>query len=81
MIKNKWQDILRYVVLVIAAALSLFPIYWMIASATNTSTDVIRGKLTFGLNLLQNYQDLIQAQNLKFAMFNSARNAALLTVL
>ena len=81
MIKNKWQNILRYVVLMIAAVFSLFPIYWMIASATNTSTDVIRGKLTFGFNLLQNYQDLIQAQNLKLAMFNSARNAVLLTVL
>ncbi|RRD93805.1 carbohydrate ABC transporter permease [Clostridiales bacterium COT073_COT-073] len=78
---TKLKNAMRYLVLLIAAFFSLFPLYWMIVSATNTSTDVIRGKLTFGTNLFQNYQDLIAVQNLKMAMINSARNAILLTLL
>ena len=38
------------------AFISVFPFYWMIVSATNTSQEVAMGKMTFGTNLLENYK-------------------------
>ena len=35
-----------YLLLSIAAFVSVFPFYWMIVGATNTSIDIVRGKAT-----------------------------------
>ncbi len=74
------RNFLSYAFLVIASVLSLFPIYWMVVSATNTSTDVIKGKLTIGSNLVENFSSLVDVSNLSQAMINSARNAIILTI-
>ncbi len=52
----------------------------MAVSATNTSVDVIRGKLSFGGHLAENFKVLLSVSNLKGAMVNSTKNAVLLTV-
>lgn len=79
--KRKVFSFLRYLFLTIVSLLSVFPIYWMAISATNTSTDVIRGTLLPGANLAQNFQTLTTMQNVKSAMVNSFVNATLLTLL
>ena len=33
-----------YVVLTVIALISMFPFYWMVVGATNTSTDIINGR-------------------------------------
>ena len=47
-----------YIFLVICSFISVFPLYWMISAATNTSLDVARGKITFGNQLLVNFANL-----------------------
>lgn len=42
----------------VVAFLSVFPFYWMIVGATNRSSDIILGKLTFGSYLFQNVASL-----------------------
>ena len=60
-----------YIFLIIVSFLSVFPLYWMLTAATNTTVEVARGKIWFGTNLLVNYQNLIKQQDLWRAMGNS----------
>lgn len=76
---KKVNTFLMYAVLTTAALLSVFPLYWMVVSATNPSVDVIRGRLLPGSYIIENYRLLIGQQNLMRALSNSIRNATLLT--
>lgn len=42
---TKSKKILAHAVLILASFLSVFPLYYMLCGATNTSIDVVRGKL------------------------------------
>ena len=70
-----------YIFLIIVSFISVFPFYWMITAATNTSVEVARGKITFGLNALQNYKNLIAAQDLWRSLGNSFFYAIVQTVI
>lgn len=78
---NKCKKIAQYVFLTIVSLLSVFPIYYMVCGATNKSTDVIAGKLVPGTYLLENFKKLTANQNLSMALWNSFRNAVVLTLL
>ena len=52
----------------------------MLCGATNTSVDVVRGRLIPGSYLFENFKTLIDMQNLGLAMFNSFRNAIVITI-
>lgn len=60
-----------YIFLAIVSFFSVFPFYWMISAATNTSFDVASGRILPGGYLGQNFQNLISGQNLWGAMGNS----------
>ena len=77
---TKKQKILVYTFLVIISLLSIFPIYWMACAATNTSVDIMRGKLIPGGYLIENFKSLIGNQDLGRAFVNSVRNSVLLTL-
>ena len=79
--KVKLTNIAVYAFLIIASLISVFPLYWMAVSATNSSIDVVRGTLLPGNYLLNNWNMLIATQNVSGAFFNTFRNATLLTVL
>ena len=70
-----------YLILSIASIVSVFPLYYMFCASTNKSVDVIAGKLIPGTYLIENYKALIANQNLVLALWNSFRNATVLTVL
>ena len=53
-----------YIFLAIVSFISVFPFYWMISAATNTSFDVAQGRTLPGGNLAVNFQNLIGGQNL-----------------
>ena len=78
---TKVKTTIAYIILIIASFLSAFPLYYMICGATNSSIDIVRGKLFPGIYLMENYQSLIANQNLGLALWNSFRNATVLTVL
>ena len=50
-----------YIFLIICSLISVFPLYWMIAAATNTSLNVARGSIAFGNQLLINFEHLKNA--------------------
>lgn len=60
-----------YIFLIIWSFISVFPFYWMISAATNTTVDVARGKIWFGTYAAENFANLIRSQNLWGAMGNS----------
>ncbi|MBO5070892.1 MAG: carbohydrate ABC transporter permease [Roseburia sp.] len=52
----------------------------MISGATNSSIDIVRGRMVPGTYLVENFKALIANQNLGLAMANSFRNAVLMTL-
>lgn len=70
-----------YIFLIIWSFISVFPFYWMISAATNESIDVARGRIIPGTHALQNFQNLIQGNDLWGAMGNSLLYAVVQTLL
>ena len=77
---TKTKKIIAYTVLILASLLSAFPLYYMICGATNASIDVVRGHLFPGTYMIENFKTLIGMQDLGRAMFNSFRNATVITL-
>lgn len=69
-----------YIFLAIVSFLSVFPFYWMISAATNTTVEVARGKLTIGTHALENFQKLVAGQDLWGSMGNSFLYAGVQTI-
>lgn len=78
---SKSKKFWSYLFLIIMTIISVFPLYWMISAATNTSVDVTRGRLIPGLALFQNISKLTANYNVGAAMWNSFRYAITLTAL
>ena len=60
-----------YIFLSIVSFISVFPLYWMITAATNTTVEVARGKIWFGTNLVENFNNLVKQQDLWRSLGNS----------
>lgn len=69
-----------YIFLTIVSLISVFPLYWMITAATNTSVEVARGKITFDTHAIENFQKLIAQQDLWGALGNSFLYAGVQTI-
>lgn len=76
---TKTKKVISYIILILASFLSAFPLYYMLCGATNTSIDAVRGRLIPGGYLVENFKTLVGMQDLKLAMFNSFRNAIIIT--
>lgn len=71
---------IKYLFLLVAAFLSVFPLLWMLISATNRSVDVLTGTLLPGTYLMENLKTLLTNTNLMQALWNSLRNASVATI-
>ncbi len=71
----------RYIFLILASMISVFPIVWMAISATNTSVDVVSGRMLPGTYLVQNFKNLLANQDVAGAMTNSFQYSIVLTLL
>jgi lactose/L-arabinose transport system permease protein len=71
----------RYVFLTVFAIFSIFPLYFMAVSATNSSRDVLDSRLLPGDQLFENFAKPIGVQDLGSAMWNSFSVAVGTTVL
>lgn len=67
------KKVLVYAFLIIASIMSVFPFYWMIVGMTNTSVDVIKGKMTFGNQMANNIKTLFTTFNLPRILGNSIK--------
>lgn len=79
--KRKLKKAGTHIILIIASIVSVFPLYWMIAAATNNSTDVLGGKLSLGLNFFNNLTKLTSMQNVGRAFGNSLLFSTILSLL
>ncbi len=70
-----------YIFLSIVSLISVFPLYWMITAATNTTVEVARGKIWFGTNAAVNFQNLLRQQDLWRSLGNSFFYAIVQTIL
>lgn len=78
---SRGKKIFQYVFLSIVSLLSVFPLYYMFCGATNRSTDVVAGRMLPGGYITQNMKALLENQDLARALWNSFRNAVILTLL
>jgi lactose/L-arabinose transport system permease protein len=72
---------LVYLLLSIAAFVSVFPFFWMIVGTTNTSADIIRGKASFGSAFFDNAATFFTQVDALRVFWNSAVIAIVGTVL
>ena len=77
---RKLSNILRYGLLSLVAFVSIFPFIWMLIGATNTSADIIKGKTSFGGQLMTNIITLSEAVDLPLVLWNSAKIAGISVV-
>ena len=61
-----------YLVLSIAAFVSVFPFYWMVVGSTNTSPEIAHGKATFGGYLIDNLVAFFTTVDVPRMFWNSA---------
>jgi lactose/L-arabinose transport system permease protein len=81
---NFWGLVRRsivYLLLSIAAFISVFPFFWMIVGTTNTSADIIKGKASFGGAFMQNATTFFTQVDALRVFWNSAFIAVVGTVL
>ena len=70
-----------YIFLTIFALFSVFPLFWMLTAATNTTLEVAQGKLWFGTYAMENFRNLISSTSLWGSMRNSFVYATVQTIL
>ena len=70
----------QYIFLSIAAILSVFPFAWIVIGTTNLSKDITMGKLTFGNQLVTNFNNLIQTGNVLLCLKNSVILTVIITL-
>ena len=70
-----------YIFLIIVSFISVFPFYWMISAATNTSFDVAQGRIIPGSAALENFNNLISSQDLWGSLGNSFLYALVQTLI
>ena len=78
---TKLRGLPKYLFLTVFAVFSIFPLYFMAVSATNSSADVLDSRLIPGTALFDNFSKLVAAQNIGSAMWNSLSVAVGTTVL
>lgn len=79
MMKGRILKGFKYLFLILAAIISIFPLYWMAISATNKSVDIIGGAILPGRYLIENINALLNTTVLERAMLNSFRNTIIAT--
>ena len=81
MTKTQARKLPGYIFLSLTALASVFPLYFMVVSATNTSRDVLNSRLLPGTALFENFSNLVAQQDVASAMWYSSLNAVGTTVL
>lgn len=75
------RSALVYGLLSLAAFISIFPFFWMLVGTTNTSADIIKGKVSVGGALLENLTNLFAQIDMLRVFWNSAFLAVVGTIL
>lgn len=76
-----FKNILLHLFLLTAVLISVFPFYWMLSGATNSSVDITGGNMWFGKNLKENWAQLQGAANVFLVCWNTIKTTLLYTFL
>jgi lactose/L-arabinose transport system permease protein len=81
---TNWPGLARnattYALLTVAAFVAVFPFFWMVVGATNTSAQVLTGKVTFGDQVARNVSSFFEQVDVVRVTFNSLFIAVVGTV-
>lgn len=80
-LRSHTGSFLQYSFLSLAAFISVFPFIWMVICATNSTPDIIRGKLSLGSALFDNIGSFFTALNVPLIMWNSVKIAVFGTLI
>ena len=80
-VASRLRAVPKYAFLTVFAIFSIFPLYFMAVSATNTSQDVLDSRMLPGTQLFENFGKLTGLQDVGGAMWNSATVAIGTTIL
>lgn len=73
--------VIIHIFLLFAVIVSIFPFIWMLTGSTNTSFDITSGKMSFGANLISNWNSLVESADLLRIALNSIKITVIYTVL
>lgn len=81
--ESRWSRVIVEIALLLGLIISIFPFYWMIVMATNTTSDIYRvpPKLIFGSQLLTNIAHVLQSIDFYRSFFNTVLVAGSVTLL
>ncbi|CAM2881846.1 carbohydrate ABC transporter permease [Paenibacillus sediminis] len=77
---KKLTTMVVHLFLIVASVISLFPFVWMLMGMTNSSSEILKGKFSFGSMLMENIHKLLDMTSLGAAFWNSAIIAIIGTV-
>lgn len=69
-----------YLTLILVSFISIFPLYWMVSSATNKNSDIVQGRILPGFEFINNLKNLASSYRLSSALLNSLKYALVLTI-
>jgi lactose/L-arabinose transport system permease protein len=79
---RKIINLAKYIFLITASLISIFPFLWMVISMTNKSLDITKGSLIPGSHIVENFRNLFASDlNFSISLWNSAKIAVITTVL
>lgn len=71
--RKKISRFLVYAVLILAAFISIFPCYWMVASAFNSTEEIVSGRLLPSTHLIENIINLFGTYQIVDGLVNSLK--------
>ncbi|HAX72092.1 MAG TPA: lactose ABC transporter permease [Firmicutes bacterium] len=80
-LKKRIVYTIKYIFLTLVALVSIFPFIWMIISATNSSSEIMMGKLSLGGEFINNLNTLLATTNITQAFINTAKITVISTCL
>ncbi|MFT4145046.1 MAG: carbohydrate ABC transporter permease [Mobilitalea sp.] len=78
---TKVNRVISYIILILAALVSVFPFFWMLVGSTNSSADVTLGSLSFGNLLGENWNNLVEKASILRIFVNSTKVTVIYTFL
>lgn len=78
---NKVSQTFKYIFIIICSFISVFPFIWMIIGSTNSSSQIIAGKMSIGNQFMNNWHHTFEQTAVVQDFWNSLKIAVLVTVL
>lgn len=79
--KKKLSRALVYIVLILAAFIAIFPCYWMVASAFNSTEEIVAGRILPSTHFMENLRNLFATYPIAQGLWNSTKIAVITVVI